>query len=299
MNNKPLVVICGPTCTGKTFLAYNLCQKFNGEIVSADSRQIYKGMDIGTGKHTLEKGNVKTHLQDIRNPDELLTAWEYLNLARATIEEIWNKDKLPFLVGGTGFYIDLVLGDKQVSSVPANPKLRKGLEKLPIQELFTKLVGLDPERAKNIDKHNPRRLVRAIEVALNRKESSIRLHKAQFGFCLKIGLTAPRDLLYERADSWVNAIVFDGLLEEVKTLRRLGYSNFDPLKGFIYKEVGEFLDKVLKKNEMVEKIKFAMHSYIRRQLTWFRKDKKIHWLDISEPGFDKEAENLVSSYIDG
>src|SRR3989344_5936444 len=165
MKKPKLVVILGPTASGKSDLAVILAKKYNGEVISADSRQVYKGLDIGTGKITKgEMRGVRHHLLDVANPRKQFTASDFVRLTNLTVVKIVNENKLPIICGGTGFYIDAILGDKQIPEVPPNDKLRKELEKKSTEELFKMLKKLDPERAENIDSKNPRRLVRAIEI---------------------------------------------------------------------------------------------------------------------------------------
>jgi tRNA dimethylallyltransferase len=166
MDKPKMVVIVGPTSSGKSDLAVALAKKFNGEVISADSRQVYKGLNIGTGKITKkEMRGVKHHLLDVADPRKQFTVSDFLDLTNKTIVQIVKSGKLPIVCGGTGFYIDALLGEKQIPEVPPNPKLRKQLENKTTKELFKMLQKLDPERAKNIDAQNPRRLVRAIEIA--------------------------------------------------------------------------------------------------------------------------------------
>ncbi len=309
-----LIVICGPTSTGKTSLAIKLCKKYNGEIVSADSRQVFKYMDIGTGKKPAISrmkgtvpfntvGGVYIHLYDVVEPDRKFSVARFKDAATKEIESICRRQKTPFLVGGTGFYIAAVLEETQISRVKPDWQLRRDLEKLPAEELFEKLQKLDPERAKTVDPKNPRRLVRAIEVAAAdssepRSDGGIRARLfPSSAEVLKIGLTAPREILYHRADAWTERIVNNGLLEEVQDLINRGYRDAEPLKGIIYQTVVDHLDGKVTKEEMLQKIKFDLHGYIRRQLTWFRRDKEIRWFDLTESDFEKKVEKMVKSYL--
>lgn len=313
---KKLVVICGPTCTGKTSLAVGLCQKFDGEIVSADSRQIYKFMDVGTGKLPLagmkekelriKKGDgcwvvdgVYIHLYDVVEPDRKFSVARFKDAATKEIESMWRRKKVPFLVGGTGFYIAAVLGETEFPRVPPDWQLRQKLEKLSTAELFEKLKKLDSERAKTIDPKNPRRLVRAIEIAVQQSFARPGLANARPGLtdALKIGLTAPREVLYQRADAWAEAIINNGLIAEVRDLISYGYRDAPPMKGIIYQAAADHLNGESSKEEMLQKIKFDLHGYIRRQLTWFKRDKEIRWFDTTKTGFDLKVEELVESFL--
>jgi tRNA dimethylallyltransferase len=311
-----LVVILGPTSTGKTSLAIKLCKKFSarggGEIVSADSRQVYKFMDIGTGKMpagtgtvpVLKRGDgvwtvddVKIHLYDVVEPNKNFSVARFKDAAEKEIQSIWRRKKVPFLVGGTGFYIAAVLGESETAGVSPNWELRRQLEKLSVEELFEKLQRLDPKRSESIDRFNSRRLVRAIEIALAGASPKLSPDRPEPRSVLKIGLTAPREVLYQRADSWAEAIVSNGLIDEVKDLIRRGYKDAPPMNGIIYKTAIEFVDGKISKDEMRQRIKFDLHGYIRRQLTWFRKDKKINWLDITRPDFDPRTQKLVELFL--
>ncbi len=331
---EKIIVICGPTSTGKTSLAVRLCRKFNGEIVSADSRQIYKYMDIGTGKlpvgvqrskikeqnlvqsskPAIERGDgywivdgIYIHLYDVVEPDKKFSVARFKDAATREIESMWRRGKVPFLVGGTGFYIAAVLGEIEFPRIAPDWQLRRELEKLSTGELFGKLQELDLERARTIDPKNPRRLVRAIEIAAAdssepRSDGGIRARlfpSSAADQILKIGLTAPRETLYQHADAWAEAIVNDGLLDEVQDLINRGYKDTPPMKGIIYQPAVEHLDGKVTKEEMLQKIKFDLHGYIRRQLTWFRRDKSIRWFNIARSGFDLEIEKVVGSYVSG
>jgi len=216
-----------------------------------------------------------------------------------------KKEKI-MVAGGTGFYIAAVLGETELTRIAPDWKLRKELETLSTAELFAKLQKLDPERAKMIDPKNPRRLIRAVEIAMSAANSPTRrvtgLQPDGFFLgggesVLKIGLTAPREILYQRADAWAEAIVNDGLLDEVQNLINSGYKNTEPMKGIIYQTAVEYLDEKITKEEMLQKIKFDLHGYIRRQLTWFKRDKNIHWFDINKAGFDLEIEGMLESSL--
>ena len=317
-----LIVICGPTCTGKTSLAIRMCQKYSGEIVSADSRQLFKYMDIGTGKRPATSTKMGTvpnyvvgegfwrvdgvyiHLYDVVEPDKKFSVARFKDAATKEIESMWRRGKVPFLVGGTGFYIAAVLGETEFPRIPPDWELRKKLEKLSVEELFTELQELDPVRAKNIDPKNPRRLVRAIEVVVNAPSGPRELHSINVPLAdpsvastLKIGLTADREVLYSRADAWAEGIVNNGLLDEVQNLINRGYKEAPPLQGIIYQSALDHLDGKTTKEEMLERIKFDLHGYIRRQLTWFKRDKDIRWFNITESGFDLKVEEMIEFYL--
>lgn len=304
-NNK-LIVICGPTGTGKTELGIKLCQKFNGEIVSADSRQIYIGADVGTNKKPARSASggrsdaggskVKIHLYDAVKPNEYYSASRFLEDAKVVIEKIWAKGKLPFVVGGTGFYLDALLGRVKLSGVPANPELRKELKGHSSKELQKILNSLNSEKLKSFDqaeRQNPHRLTRAIEIELGKPKQPTAPTVPLKTKTLWIGLTAPRKFLYEKGDKWVKEIVKKGLIAETRKLLSKNYRQTALLQGLIYQPTVDYLDGRLNKKTLTTTIQYQLHAYIRRQITYFKRNPKIHWLDISKLDFDKEAEKLV------
>lgn len=312
---NPLVVICGPTCTGKTSLAINLAEEFGGEIISADSRQVYRYMNVGTGKipssfpfdqikvvgSAYWFGQVPVHLYDLVPPNVNLTVVEYAKKASEEIASCWRRNKIPFLVGGTGFYLDVVLGRTQPAGVPPNPKLREELEKKSLEELGQILKELDPKRWEAIDQKNPRRLIRAIEVA-SLEVQPLKPYENATGEVepLYVGLTAPREILYQRADAWAEKIVGDGsLVIEVKDLLERGYEDASALQGIIYAPTLAFAAGEISQAELLGRIKFDLHGYIRRQQTWFKKNPAIEWFEITTEGFDKKVAERVRSYLDG
>lgn len=303
MPNK-LVVILGPTSSGKTAAATRLCKKFNGEIVSADSRQIYKFMDIGTGKVPLGQVlDAPVWLYDVVEPGEYFSAADFKKLAEERIIDIDRRHKIPFVVGGTGFYIEALLGSKNLAQVPANIELRKELELLSTEELVKKLRSLDPKRFDVVDKNNRRRLIRSVEVssfrAMNVATTTGSESKAINEPVLCLGLMGSHDFLYSRVDAWVDAIVKKGLIEETQDLVARGYKDTPQLQGLIYKSVVAHLDNQISLEEMSQRIKYDLHSYIRRQETYFRKMPNVTWLDITQPTFDEELASRVELYLNG
>lgn len=281
MQKAKIIVILGPTASGKSDLAVQLAKKLNGEVISADSRQVYKGLNIGTGKITKkEMKGVKHHLLDVCSPQKRFTAAEFKKLAEKTILEISAAGKIPIICGGTGFYIDALLGDKQIPEVPPNPKLRKELERKTTKELFEILKKLDPERAGNIDANNPRRLVRAIEICealgkVPKFESRIRNYES-----CKIGINIPDEELKKRINKRIDKWFRQGLLKEVANLHKKGLSwkRMSEI-GLEYKLVSFFLKS---KIQNLKSLKLLMQretwQYAKRQMTWFKKDKNIIWL---------------------
>lgn len=312
---EKIPVLVGPTSSGKTSLAVSLARKFGGEIISADSRQIFKQMNIGTGKVPVEGSlsvqnfvtywtleDVIVHGYDLINPDEFFSVFDYGLWATKKIAEIENKRV--FVVGGTGFYIDALTGRSSVSNVAPNLAVRSELENLSIEELGLMLQAKNNVLYDSIDKKNKRRLVRALEIELNSSPTNSAATKSleisskgnEFFY---IGLTAPREILYSRVDAWVDCIWQNGLIEETQSLITLGYEDSRPMNGIVYKTVKAFLAMQISESECVERIKFDLHSYIRRQQTWFKRNEQIHWFDISDTNFTKMVFNHVESVLYG
>jgi len=281
MLNK-LIVIVGPTASGKTDLSIKLAEKFNGEIISADSRQVYKGMDIGTGKVTKkEMKGVPHYLLDVVPPGrERFTVVQYQKLALRTIKKIHKKKKIPFLVGGTGFYIQAVVDEIVIPEVKPDWKLRKKLEKKSIQELFKMLKKLDARRAKTIESKNKRRLIRALEIIIKTKKPVPLLKKKPPQFkLLIIGIKKSPDELRELIRKRLLKRLNIGMIAEIKKLKKSGLS-WKRLEefGLEYKYIAQYLQKKITYDEMVEKIQKESEHYAKRQMTWFKRDKRIKWI---------------------
>ena len=276
-----IIVILGPNASGKTALAIAIAKKFNGEIISADSRQVYRGMDIGTGKVTKrEMRGIPHHLLDVASPKKTFTVARYQVLGRRAIKKILKKGKLPIIVGGTGFYIDALLYDYALPAIKPDPALRRKLEKESAEALFKKLRRLDPRRAKRIDRHNKRRLVRALEIIIGTGKPVPVLRRKKPSFdVLKLGIKLPQEILKARIRKRLRMRLKKGMVEEVKRLRRGGVSlkrldNF----GLEYRYISRYLQGLLTKKEMIDLIEKESWRYAKRQMTWFRKDKTIRWL---------------------
>lgn len=279
METKVLVIL-GPTATGKSSLAIKLAKKFNGEIISADSRQVYKGLDIGTGKVTpKEMRGVRHHLLDVASPKEIFTVAEYQKLANRAIEKILSSGKLPIICGGTGLYIDSIVSGKTFPEVPPNLVLRKQLEKKSTSQLFALLKKLDPRRAKEIDANNPRRLIRAIEIA--KKLGSVPRLEAQPPSqykVLKIGLNLPADKLKKKIAIRLFARIREGMIGEAKRLHQNGLSwkRMNSL-GLEYRYLAKYLNSKISKEEMTTRLQNEIWHYAKRQMTWFKRDKNVKW----------------------
>ncbi|MBX4191582.1 MAG: tRNA (adenosine(37)-N6)-dimethylallyltransferase MiaA [Candidatus Doudnabacteria bacterium] len=292
-----LIVILGPTSSGKSSLAINLARKFSGEIISADSRQVYKGMNIGTGKVTkAEQKAVPHYLLDVANPKKQFSVAEYKPLVYEALKKIRSKGKLPFLVGGTPFWIYAVIDDLQIPEVAPNPKLRKQLEKKSTSQLFAMLNKLDPRRAKNIDKNNPRRLIRAIEIIKTTGApvpSLLSPHKRESRDVLIIGIKKDQNKLYKLIDERLEARLKQGMVAEVKKLLKQKISHKRLLEmGLEYRFISLYLQGHLTYEEMVEQLKNAIHKFSKRQMTWFKSDKRIKWVTNK-----KQTEKIMNIYL--
>jgi tRNA dimethylallyltransferase len=288
---KPLLIILGPTASGKTNLAIEISQAVNGEIISADSRQIYRFMDIGTAKPTpAQQAEIPHHLLDVVNPDENLSLAQYQRMAYDTITAIHERGHLPMLVGGTGQYITAVIEGWTIPEVPPNEKLRAELETFAAEHgamaLHERLTQLDPTAAANIDYRNVRRVVRALEVCLESGQAISELQrKRPLPYrMMTYGLTMDRDRLYELADLRVDQMMEQGFLEEVRQLLAAGYHRKLPsMSGLGYAQLAaHVLDDRPLANSILD-TKHATHDFIRRQYTWFRgHDSGILWHNIEQ-----------------
>jgi tRNA dimethylallyltransferase len=277
---KPrLLVICGPTATGKSDLAVMLAKKFSGEIISADSRQVYKGLNIGTGKITTkEMAGIPHYLLDVASPRTKFSVVNYVDKSEKAIDEIFRKNKTPILVGGTGFYIEALIDGVVLPDVPPDQKLRANLLRKTSVELVRMLTRLDPKRAAAIDPHNIRRLIRAIEIAKALgKVPKVKKHKPHFK-PLIIGLNLESAELRSKIHTRLLKRLDQGMIEEVRKLHKAGLSwkRMNEL-GLEYRYVALFLQKKISKEEMVTKLETEIWHYAKRQITWFKRDKRIKW----------------------
>jgi tRNA dimethylallyltransferase len=301
-----IIAIVGPTASGKTDLGVALAKKFQGEIIAADSRTVYKYMDIATAK---PKGETEKDEQgreyrladgirhygfDLVDPGKTFTVAEYKDYAVTLIKEIIARGHLPILVGGTGFYIRAVVDNLEIPRIAPNKKMRASFENKTLSELVTLLKDVDPVGATEVDLKNKRRVMRALEVSiLSGKAFSEQKKKGPVLFeALVLGLMPEREVLYQRIDERVEKQFEAGLVEETKKLVKRGYPwSLPSMSGIGYKEVGEFLRGEIDLARAKEKIKFRTHDYARRQITWFKKEKNIRWVADK-----KAAEKLVSEF---
>jgi tRNA dimethylallyltransferase len=285
-----LLVIVGPTASGKTGLAIRLAKKFDGELIAADSRTVYKGMDIGTGKDK----SFPTKLLDLVRPDESFTLADYKAKALRAIRASVAKKRLPILVGGTGLYVWAVVDNLLIPEIPPNATLRRQLAKKSLEELSRMLVAIDPAAAAKTGR-NKRRIVRALEVVTatgDRFSDSTKKGRPLYDV-LEIGLKVPRAELVRRIDRRVEGMIRDGFAKEVMGLRKKLYSPTLPaMSGIGYAELNAVIDGRKSLPEAVERIKARTRQYARRQMTWFRRDQRIKWLENEE-----KAERLVKSWL--
>jgi tRNA dimethylallyltransferase len=305
-SRTPLVVILGPTAVGKTEIALQLAECLNGEIISADSRQFYRGMDIGTAKPTKsELARIPHHLIDVTEPDDVISLVRFQRMARQAVTEIIGRGRLPFLVGGTGQYIRAVIEDWLVPRVRPNPAIRAALENWSRQigpaGLHQRLAVLDSHAAEKIDYRNLRRTIRALEVILNTGEKfSTQKQRGHSPYhTLQLGLTRPRPELYTRIDERVDAMLKAGLVEEVHSLLEKGYPpDLPPLSAIGYREIIAYLTGKISLDEATHQIKRATRILVRRQANWFKhQDPNIHWFRVS-PGAVEIMESEIYHWLD-
>ena len=304
VHRPPLVVILGPTAAGKTEIAIQLAERLEGEIVSADSRLFYRGMDIGTAKPALaEQVRVPHHLIDVVNPDEVWSLARFQQEARRVIGSIHNRGRLPFLVGGTGQYVRAVIQGWDVPAVEPDARLRSALEAWAYDVgqagLHARLAVLDRPAAERIDPRNLRRTIRALEVVLTtgRRFSDLRQSGPSAYRLLLIGLIRPRQELYARVDARIAAMMEAGFVAEVEALLKKGYSpELPPLSAIGYKEIIAYLQGVISLEEAVDQIKRATRIFVRRQANWFKPDDpQIHWFQVGDHTVD-EIEATIRSW---
>ncbi len=293
---KPVIIICGPTATGKSALAVEIAKLVHGEIISADSRQVYKGLDIGSAKITqAEMEGIPHHLIDVTDPNTVFTVADFQKLTQEKIADIHTRGKIPILCGGTGMYIDAVIYNTTFPEVTANPKLRKELEKHSAEELFEQLQNLDPDRAAEIDSHNPVRLIRAIEIAtalgsVPKMKQMDSLYETLF-----IGLELPKETLQERIIARIKNRI-PALFDEIKKLNNSGIS-YERLYSFglEYRYGSQYIQDKITLNEFSELLSTKTWQFAKRQMTWFKRNIEIKWFDpISD---QQKIPKLVQDFL--
>ena len=293
MEKPKVIAVVGPTSSGKSDLAVNLARRFNGEVVSADSRQVYKGLNIGSGKITKrEMKGVPHHLLDVASPKSTFTVSKYKKESTKAINKIIKRGKVPIICGGTGFYVDAVLYNWPIPPVKADIKLRAKLHLQSTEKLFETLQKLDPERSNNIDRHNKVRLVRALEII--KTTGAAVPHFKLFDLktssyeVLKLGLRPKEKLLKEKIKTRLLKRIKLGMVREVKNLKASGVSSRKLESfGLEYRYVNRFLEGQISKAQMVAELTSQINHYAKRQMTWFKRDKNTIWLDTPGKAFSK------------
>ncbi|MDR4946478.1 tRNA (adenosine(37)-N6)-dimethylallyltransferase MiaA [Neobacillus cucumis] len=307
-SNQKLLVIIGPTAVGKTNLSIEMAKRYNGEIISGDSMQIYRGMDIGTAKITKEEmQGIPHHLIDIKNPEENFSVAEFQLLVRAKINEIAKRGKFPIIVGGTGLYVQSVIYDYQFSDVPGDETLRKELEErakeIGNEALYKELQEIDPESATQIHPNNVRRVIRALEIfqltGKTMKEFQSNQQPDLLYETALVGLTMDREMLYDRINRRVDLMIKQGLLDEVKSLYQKGLRECQSIQAIGYKEIYDYLDGKMTWDDAVEQLKQNSRRYAKRQMTWFRNKMDVQWFDMTDVNNLSKKIGEISQYVEG
>ena len=301
-DKKPLIVLAGPTAVGKTALSIRLAKAINGEIISADSMQVYRRMDIGSAKiRPEETEGIPHHLIDILDPEEDFNVVTFQRLAKEAADQICARGRIPIVAGGTGFYIQALLYDIDFTENEDGGEIRKELEELAKKEgpgvLYGMLKEVDPESAAAIHENNVKRVIRALEYYRQTGEK-ISKHNAQerektspYNFLYYV-VNTDRELLYQRIDQWIDQMMEDGLVEEVRALKAAGIKRgMTSMQGLGYKEILDYLDGKTSLEEAVYILKRDTRHFAKRQLTWFRREKEVRWLYL--PDFDNDPDRMV------
>jgi tRNA dimethylallyltransferase len=296
MKKTKALAIVGPTACGKTSLSIKVAERFNGEVVSADSRQVYRGLDLGTGKVTLEEMNaIPHHMLDIADPETNYNAAEFELDATAAILNITSKNKLPIVAGGTFFYLDMLRGKHQVAAVPPNEKFRQSLQNCSLDELNQQLEEVDPDRARTIDKHNRPRLVRALEI-INELGHVPKQKAVDSAYdWLVIGIDETKLRLHQNICDRLIKRLDDGLVKEAEDLHKSGlsYERMHSL-GLEYRYLALYLQQEINYEEMVKQIETKSRQYAKRQMTWLKRDKEIEWYMLSK---QEDIMNRIEKFL--
>jgi len=301
MNNKPMIILSGPTAVGKTALSIELAKRVNGAIISADSMQVYKYMDIGSAKIMPEEmDGIKHYLIDALEPSDEFNIVVFQKMAKAALEEIYANGQIPIIAGGTGFYIQALLYDIDFDNQDCNEEYRANLEKIAEEQgaevLHARLREIDPVSAEKIHANNIKRVIRALEFydltgkRISEHNENEKKKESPYNFAYFV-LTDDRENLYKRIDLRVDLMVKNGLLDEVKRLKDMGYHrDMVSMQGLGYKEILDYLDGKCTLEEAIYIIKRETRHFAKRQLTWFRREREVCWIDKSQLDYD---ENLV------
>ncbi|WP_239254833.1 tRNA (adenosine(37)-N6)-dimethylallyltransferase MiaA [Listeria ilorinensis] len=302
MGKIPVIVILGPTAVGKTALSVKLAKKWQGEIISGDSMQVYQGLDIGTAKIKPEEmEGVPHHLLDVTSPDTAFTAADFKRLTEQAIETIWQKGHLPLIVGGTGLYIQSVFYDYEFGQTGKNEAYRQELANFSSEQLWQLLKEKDPKSASEIHANNKQRVIRALEVIheTNKPFSDFQVHnqlKSTYAPCF-IALDMDRGQLYERINSRVEQMLAAGLEQEAFHLYELGVHQSQASKGIGYKEWGPYFEGACTKEEVISAIQQNSRHFAKRQLTWFRNRMTVNWLNATDEKLLQQADCLIQAFL--
>jgi len=300
MNKRLLIAVVGPTASGKSELAVQIAKRFDGEIISADSRQIYKGLDIGSGKvpggwhnEVFTYKNIPHYLIDEASPKVQYSVARFQRQARKIIQEIHNRGKLPIICGGTGLWIDAVIYNQNLPDVKPNAVLRKKLNQLSTAQLFARLQKLDPVRAKTIDKHNPRRLIRALEIVMSTGKAVPKITQQESHNTIWVGINPGQEKLHKKIARRLQSRLKSGMVREVKKLRRSGLSwkKLEAL-GLEYKFIALQLQGKLSAADAQLQLATAIKQYAKRQMTWWKRNKDINWFTDAKPALSWLAQRL-------
>ena len=304
---KPLIVLTGPTAVGKTKLSISLAKAVNGEIISADSMQVYKYMDIGSAKiRPEEMDGVPHHLVDVLMPDDEFHIVKFQQMAKAAMDEIYAKGKIPILVGGTGFYIQAITRDIDFTQAEQEDTYRKELEQIAeekgAEHLHNMLKEVDPKAAEEIHMNNIKRVIRALEyfhqngTPISQHNEEQRAQTTPYNLAYFV-LNAPRNLLYKRIEKRIDDMVEEGLIEEVTRLKEMGYERgMVSMQGLGYKEILTYLDEEYTLEEAIYVLKRDTRHFAKRQLTWFRREQDVTWVNKDE--FDYDDERALNFMLD-
>lgn len=307
-SKKPLVILTGPTSVGKTSLSIRLAHEIGGEIISADSMQVYRGMDIGTAKITEEEmDGIPHYLVDILDPDQPFNVVEFQRMAKEAMDRIYSHGKIPILVGGTGFYIQALVYDIDFSEHPEEEDYRRELTRLAEEKgkqyLHAMLEEVDPEYAASVHYHNVKKVIRALEyyketgqkLSAHNREQQERTSPYQFAYLV---LNQDREILYDRINQRVDQMMEQGLLEEVRQLSEKGYTpDLVSMQGLGYKEFFDYFDGTLPLDAVVDRIKMETRRFAKRQLTWFRREKDVIWINKGDYPGEEEILSVILEHL--